>query len=171
MSRPPGRVGSSTPAASRSAWRDSRRLVREFLEADRWLVTKARNGRKGLEHVADARPELIILDLMMPEVDGFRFAEELGRNEAWQTILVLVVTAKDLSDRERRLLYRYAFRVLEKGGTFRRELQDLIHFGVAAHARRRTAAAAGGVAPAPIAHPENADEELDVHAQDPAGRR
>ena len=41
---------------------------------------------------------------MMPEVDGFGFAEELGRHEAWRAIPVLVVTAKDLSDRERHLL-------------------------------------------------------------------
>ena len=40
---------------------------------------------------------------MMPEMDGFEFAEELRRHEAWRTIPILVVTAKDLSDRERQL--------------------------------------------------------------------
>ena len=120
---------------------DSRRLVRQTLEADGWSVTEARDGREGLARVADDPPDLIVLDLMMPEVDGFGFAEELGRHEAWRTIPVLVVTAKDLSDRERHLLYRHAFRVLEKGATSRRELQDLIRLEVSTHARRRTAAA------------------------------
>jgi CheY-like chemotaxis protein/nitrogen-specific signal transduction histidine kinase len=150
---------------------DSRRLVRQVLEADGWSVIEARDGREGLARVADAPPDLIVLDLMMPEVDGFGFAEELGRHESWRTIPVLVVTAKDLSDRERHLLHRYAFRVLEKGATSRRELQDLIHLEVAGHTRRRNAAAAGDRASAPAAHPENTDVEIDVHAEDPAGRR
>jgi PAS domain S-box-containing protein len=149
---------------------DSRRLVRQTLEADGWSVTEARDGREGLARVADDPPDLVVLDLMMPEVDGFGFAEELGRHESWRTIPVLVVTAKDLSDRERHLLYRYAFRVLEKGATSRRELQDLIRLEVSTHTRRRIAAA-GDKTPAPIADPENTDAEIDVHAQDSAGRR
>jgi CheY-like chemotaxis protein len=150
---------------------DSRRLARQVLESDGWSVTEARDGREGLQSVADATPDLIVLDLMMPEVDGFRFAEELGRHETWRTIPVLVVTAKDLSDRERHLLHRYAFRVLEKGTASRRELQDLIRLEVAAHARRRQVAAANAEAPASSPQAEDIDEELDVHAQDPAGRR
>jgi CheY-like chemotaxis protein len=150
---------------------DSRRLARHVLEADGWSVTEARDGREGLQRVADAPPDLIVLDLMMPEVDGFRFAEELGRHEAWRTIPILVVTAKDLSDRERHLLHRYAFRVLEKGAASRRELQDLIYLEITAHGRHRSARVADHAAPAPIVHPEATDEELDVHAPDPAGRR
>ncbi len=117
--------------------RDSRRLVRQILEADGWSVTEAPDGREGLDRVTEARPDLVVLDLMMPEVDGFRFAEELNRHESWRTIPILVLTAKDLSDRERRLLHGHAFRVLEKGSASRRELQDLIRLEVGAHVRRR----------------------------------
>ena len=78
-------------------------------------MTEAENGREGWSASRDARPDLIVLDLMMPEIDGFRFAEELGRHESWRTIPILVVTAKDLSDAERQLLHGHAFRVLREG--------------------------------------------------------
>jgi CheY-like chemotaxis protein len=150
---------------------DNRRLVRQILETDGWSVTEAKDGREGLGRVADSRPDLIILDLMMPEVDGFQFAEELGRHESWRTIPILVVTAKDLSDTERRLLHGYAFRILEKGSTSRRELQDLIRLEVTAHARRRVGVTNGDGPSISVAHPANPVEEIEVHAQDPAGRR
>jgi CheY-like chemotaxis protein len=150
---------------------DSRRLARQVLEADGWSVTEAQDGREGPERVAAARPDLVILDLMMPEVDGFCFAEELGRHESWRTIPVLVMTAKDLSDRERQLLHGYAFRVVEKGPASRRELQDLIRLEISARARRPVAAGDDG-ASAPIDdQPSTIDGETDSHAPDPAGRR
>ena len=142
---------------------DCRRQAREVLEADGWSVVEARDGREGLRAVAESPPDLILLDLMMPEVDGFGFAEELGRHEDWRTIPVLVVTARDLSDADRQRLHRHAFRVLDKGAGTRRELQDLIRLEVAAHARRPAAAAADDTEPNP--------EEIGVHAADPAGRR
>ena len=52
---------------------------------------------------------------MMPEVDGFLFARELSRNEAWRGIPILVVTAKDLSEEDREFLHALAFGVLGKG--------------------------------------------------------
>ena len=58
-----------------------RQVARDALEEDGWSVIEAENGRQGLERVADSRPDLIVLDLMMPEVDGFGFADELSRHE------------------------------------------------------------------------------------------
>ena len=101
--------------------------MRTVLENKGFRILAARDGNAGLMIAERENPDLIVLDLMMPEVDGFRFAEELGRDEAWRTIPILVVTARDLSDRERHLLHRYAFRVLDKGAASRGELQDLIH--------------------------------------------
>jgi ammonium transporter, Amt family len=151
--------------------RDSRRLVRQVLEAAGWSVTEASDGRDGLERIADARPDLVVLDLLMPEVDGFRFAEELSRHESWRAIPILVLTAKDLSDRERQSLHGHAFRVLEKGSASRRELQDLIRLEVSAQARRRATESAGDGAASPVPPDANPHEETDAHAQDPAGRR
>ena len=57
-------------------------------------MTEAVNGREALERVAENRPELILLDLMMPEMDGFAFLEALRRQEAWRAIRVVVITAR-----------------------------------------------------------------------------
>ncbi len=81
----------------------TRRVLRETLEKEGWDVAEAEDGRAALAAVAARRPDLILLDLLMPEMDGFEFLEELRRHEAWRAIPVIVVTARDLShqDRER----------------------------------------------------------------------
>ncbi len=151
---------------------DCRQLVRQVLESAGWSVVEASDGRQGLEQVESQSPDLIILDLMMPELDGFHFAEELGRDESRRSIPILVVTAKDLSGRERDWLHGRACGILEKGSTSRRELQQRIRLEVAAHARRRRPAAAGNGSPSASLdiHP-NPEVEADAHAADPAGRR
>ena len=65
---------------------DTRDLLRRQLEADGWLVAEAENGRAGLEAVSRRVPSLILLDLMMPVMDGCQFAAELRRHEAWRGI-------------------------------------------------------------------------------------
>ena len=61
------------------------------------------------------RPGLILLDLMMPEMDGFEFLSALRRGEAWRGIPVVVVTAKDLTPEERQRLNGHVERILAKG--------------------------------------------------------
>ncbi|MHB1561982.1 MAG: response regulator [Isosphaeraceae bacterium] len=151
---------------------DCRHLVRHVLESVGWTVVEANDGRQGLKQVQSRNPDLIVLDLMMPELDGFHFAEELGRDESRRSIPILVVTAKDLSGRERDWLQGRACGILEKGSTSRRELQQRIRLEVAAHARRRRPAAAGnGSASASLDTQANPKVEADAHAADPAGRR
>jgi CheY-like chemotaxis protein len=75
----------------------------------------AANGREGLDQVAADAPGLILLDLMMPELDGFGFLEALRANMAWQRIPVVVVTAMDLSADESARLNSSVQRVLQKG--------------------------------------------------------
>ena len=87
-----------------------------------WVVAEAENGRVALERVAQNRPELIVLDLMMPEMDGFGFLEELRQNEAWRSIPVIVVTAKDLTTEDRQRLNGYVQYVVNKGTHGREEL-------------------------------------------------
>ena len=53
-----------------------------MLENDGWTVAEAENGRVGLERLARHRPDLILLDLMMPEMDGFEFVAELRQHDA-----------------------------------------------------------------------------------------
>ncbi|MGH6805153.1 MAG: ATP-binding response regulator, partial [Methyloceanibacter sp.] len=94
---------------------DLRALMRRMLEQEGWVVAEAENGRVALERVAEHRPELIVLDLMMPEMDGFAFIEALRQNAAWRSIPIVVVTAKDLTAEDHRRLSGYVQQVLHKG--------------------------------------------------------
>ena len=68
------------------------------------VVGEADNGREALECVARRPPCVIVLDLMMPEMDGFEFLAELRRRPEGKAIPVLVVTAKELTEEERLFL-------------------------------------------------------------------
>ena len=99
-----------------------REMFRRTLEKDGWRVIEAITGRDALRRIAEERPELIILDLMLPEMDGFEVAEELRRNPAWQSIPIVVVTAKDLTEEDRRRLNGSVQKILQKGAHAREEL-------------------------------------------------
>jgi adenylate cyclase len=80
-----------------------RRSVRQALEPIGWQVTEAQNGQVAVEALATAHPDVIILDLMMPKMDGFEFLDELRSQPDWQDIPVVIITAKDLTDERDRL--------------------------------------------------------------------
>jgi PAS domain S-box-containing protein len=83
----------------------ARRFIRHAIDEQKWVVAEAENGRIALEMLDDAKPDLIILDLMMPEVDGFEFLDEMKKIPKWMSVPVIVVTAKTLTrDDERRLM-------------------------------------------------------------------
>ncbi len=90
-------------------------LLRRVLERQGWTVVQASNGQEALAAVADQRPDLILLDLMMPGMDGLEFLESLRRNPVAIAIPVLVLTAKDLSDEDQRRLHGRVREVLHKG--------------------------------------------------------
>jgi signal transduction histidine kinase/DNA-binding response OmpR family regulator/HAMP domain-containing protein len=94
----------------------ARRDVRLALEKDGWSVAEAENGKSALEQMAEAQPDAIILDLMMPEMDGFEFVDALRRRSDWRDIPVLVITAKDLTDNDRRRLNGGVEHILQKHG-------------------------------------------------------
>jgi PAS domain S-box-containing protein len=82
----------------------ARETIRRLVTNLGCLAAEAENGRLGLEQVAKNRPKLIFLDLMMPEMDGFQFIEELRRHEQWRSIPVIVVTAMELTPEDRQRL-------------------------------------------------------------------
>jgi CheY-like chemotaxis protein len=114
---------------------DQREIVRRMLESEGWVVDEAANGRDALERVERDAPSLILLDLIMPEMDGFEFLHELAQREIWKTIPVIVITAKDLSAEERSALDRYASNVLKKGSYDRNTLAERISHMVASRVR------------------------------------
>jgi CheY-like chemotaxis protein len=90
-------------------------MLRRRLEKQGWPVTEAENGRVALEYLAETIPDVILLDLMMPEMDGFQFLDRVRADERWRSIPVIVITAKDLSAQDRRNLSGYVEKILEKG--------------------------------------------------------
>ena len=112
-----------------------RDILRRVLEKAGWAVTEAANGREALECVAAHQPELILLDLMMPEMDGFTFLEELRQQEAWRSIPVVVVTAKDLTPDDCQRLTGSVEQILQKGAYSRDELLREVRDLVATHVR------------------------------------
>ena len=93
-----------------------RSTLRRALEAEAWTVREAAHGRAALQRMEEARPDLVLLDLMMPEMDGFAFLEAARAREAWRTVPVVVVTARDLTDEDRRRLNGRVERVVAKDG-------------------------------------------------------
>ncbi len=117
----------------------TRDMLRRALEKDLWLVIEAENGRAGLERVAANPPGLILLDLMMPEMDGFGFIEELRQDERWRSIPVVVVTAKDLTVEDRLRLSGHVEKIIQKGRYSREALLAEVRELVAASVRRPSA--------------------------------
>lgn len=117
-----------------------REMLRRTLERAGWTVTEATNGRAALQRVAENRPDLILLDLMLPEMDGFAFVEALRQHEPWRDIPVVVITAKDLTPNERYRLHGYVEQVLQKGMYSRETLLREVHDLVAAHVRPESTA-------------------------------
>jgi CheY-like chemotaxis protein len=76
----------------------------------------------GLEQVVAQQPQLILLDLMMPEMDGFEFVARLRKMPTGQSIPVVVVTAKDVTPEDRLKLNGYVEQILRKGAYSREEL-------------------------------------------------
>ena len=100
----------------------SRDLLKTILERENWRVATAENGTAALETLQEHDFELILLDLMMPEMDGFEFARILRENEKWRAIPVIVVTAKDMTDEDRKRLNGNIQGVLAKSGLNREAL-------------------------------------------------
>jgi GAF domain-containing protein/CheY-like chemotaxis protein len=91
-----------------------RRGVRHALVPIGWQVTEAENGQVAVEALATAQPDVIILDLMMPKMDGFEFLDELRSRPDWQDIPVVVITAKDLTEEDRARLNGGVERIIRK---------------------------------------------------------
>jgi len=105
----------------------TREMMARTLEKSEWTVSEAGNGREALDRLAQQKPRLILLDLMMPVMDGFDFLLEMRANSEWQDIPVIVLTAKDLTDEDRRLLSGRVEQIVEKGARAHDQVVSLIH--------------------------------------------
>jgi adenylate cyclase len=78
-----------------------RERIRSWLEPQQWQISEAENGRVALDRLADEVPDIILLDLMMPEMDGFQLITALQQRPAWRRIPVIVITSLDLTAADR----------------------------------------------------------------------
>ena len=100
---------------------DARARLRTVLERNGWTVSEAADGKQALDQVGRSIPQLILLDLTMPVMDGFTFLHALRDRAEWRDIPVVVLTARDLSADDRKRL-NSADRVFSKGRTSLRDL-------------------------------------------------
>jgi CheY-like chemotaxis protein len=121
----------------------ARETARRQLQGAGWKVEEAENGRVALEKIAQRRPALILLDLVMPVLDGFAVVAELQANEDWREIPVVVVTGKDMTPAERDSLNGGVQRILQKGSVGRdallAEVRGLVARATQADAPNRSA--------------------------------
>jgi signal transduction histidine kinase/CheY-like chemotaxis protein/HAMP domain-containing protein len=94
----------------------ARHSIKIALENIGWHAAEAVNGRAALDAIDQAQPDAILLDLMMPEMDGFEFLDELRRKAEWRGIPVIVITARDLTEEDRTRLNGGIARVIQKRG-------------------------------------------------------
>ena len=113
---------------------DARERLVAALSREGLPVREAAHGGLGLEAVADERPSLVLLDLMMPELDGFGFLRGLRARADWADIPVVVLTAKDVTAEDRRRLAGQADRVLAKGSVSLADLARTVRDLVPEHA-------------------------------------
>ena len=100
----------------------TRQRMHRLLVGEGWEVSEAENGRVALERLAEFEPDLILLDLIMPEMDGFEFLAELRKKPSFGQVPVVVVTAADLTEEDRRRLSGGVERVLHKAAMDQDEL-------------------------------------------------
>ena len=101
---------------------DALDLAVAMIEDGGYEIRTATNGREALDEIARQRPDAIILDLMLPEMDGFEVVHRMSLNPDWRTIPVILLTARDLSHEERRALDIGTARIIQKGSFSRDEL-------------------------------------------------
>jgi signal transduction histidine kinase/CheY-like chemotaxis protein len=107
----------------------TRDVLRRTLARGGWTVVESEDGYGALALLERSTPPpaVVVLDLMMPGIDGFQVLEAIRRSEAWREVPVVIVTAKDLTRDELVWLRTNAEEVFHKGSYNRRELIALVH--------------------------------------------
>jgi len=95
---------------------EARRLIRRILQSQGdFAIFEAQNGKEGLDLIRRELPDLVILDLMMPEMDGFAVMDALKADHETARIPVIVATAKELTPHEKERLGSQIQALMQKG--------------------------------------------------------
>lgn len=106
---------------------DARHMLRWMLEKEKCTVWEADNGQTALDVISQSTPDLILLDLMMPEMDGFEFVEALRQQYPGWKVPIVVITAMTLSAADRLRLNGSVQKILQKGACSLGDLLQEIH--------------------------------------------
>jgi len=109
----------------------TREMLRGLLERDGWSVKLADHGKIALDILQTTTPSIILLDLMMPEMDGFAFLEEIKKHEHLKKVPVVILTAMDISSEEEALLTGKVESILQKGAYRKEELLQILRQQIA----------------------------------------
>lgn len=113
---------------------DVRGLLHGELRSAGYRVETARDGAEALAALERQRPSAVVLDLLMPEPDGFEVLYRMREDAGLRSVPVIVLTGKELSDEEETRLAGSAQRILRKGADMARLVRDVLH-SVGARAR------------------------------------
>lgn len=91
-------------------------MLSQILPASEFILDSAPDGIAGLESIQKSRPDVILLDLMMPRLDGFGVIEQLRQNPETRDLPVIVISAKELTDEEAKKLKESVTFVMKKQG-------------------------------------------------------
>ena len=96
---------------------EARDALAMLLRNEGFAVREARDGQEALDALYDGpRPCLVVLDLMMPGMDGFEFLDEMRTRDSLQSVPIIVITGKDVTAEDRSRLNGHVVRVVQKPG-------------------------------------------------------
>lgn len=104
-----------------------RDMVKQMLHKDGWEVVLASNGQVALDKIKNLKPDVILLDLMMPEMDGYEFISRLREYKQHRKIPIVILTAKDITTHDRQALSKEVHAIFQKGAYQREELLNELH--------------------------------------------
>jgi CheY-like chemotaxis protein len=116
---------------------DTAHLHRSILEENGFSVRVASDGRQGMERMLEHSPAAVVLDLMMPVMDGFSFLSQIGKDPVWRETPVIVLSAKSLDPHEASALAQSCSAILAKGAEDAEGLVDALLRAVLPQRRRR----------------------------------
>ena len=104
----------------------TREIVESRLGKEGWNVVTATNGKVALDRLQGGLPDLVLLDLMMPEMDGFEFLESFRKHPGCGSITVVVMTAKTLTETDHQRLRGKVTQIVQKGSNLQGSLAEEI---------------------------------------------
>ncbi len=106
---------------------DTRQGLGQVVERSGWICLPAEDGVQALAIMENQTVDIVLLDLMLPQMDGFSLVQTFQERDAWRDIPVIVVTAKDMSEEDRRrLMVPQVQKIIQKGGYSKENLVEVV---------------------------------------------